>query len=42
MADPTIPIEDWVEEIRENISSSENIDMAILVMKATDYRIDVA
>jgi hypothetical protein len=42
MADATIPIEDWVDEIKAKISTSENIDMALLVLKATDYRMDLA
>ena len=42
MADPQIPLKDWVEEIRSGISADENIDMALLIVKATDYRIDIA
>jgi hypothetical protein len=42
MADPTMPLSDWVEKIKESILPTENIDMALLVLKSTDYRIDSA
>lgn len=42
MADPQIPISDWVIKIKEAISSTEIIDMALIIIKSTDYRIDLA
>ena len=42
MADPQIPIALWVEKIKESILPTENIDMVLLVVKATDYRLDIA
>lgn len=41
MADPQMPIEIWAEEVREGISTDENIDMVVLVLKSTDYRLDL-
>ncbi len=42
LADPELPIEQWAKEIREEIPSTQNIDMVIMVLKATDYRMDMA
>lgn len=41
MADPTLPLTDWVDKIKISIMPTENIDMAFLVLKSTDYRIDL-
>ena len=42
MADPQIPISDWVDKIKEAILPTEIIDMALIVIKVTDYRLDLA
>ena len=41
LADPDLPIEQWVQEIWDTIPSSQNIDMALMVIKANDYRMSI-
>ena len=41
LADPDLPIEKWVEEIRNKISPQDIIDMALMVIKSTDFRMNV-
>lgn len=41
LADPDLPIAEWVEEIRSEISPDENIDMALMVIKAIDFRMNI-
>jgi septin family protein len=41
LADPDLPIQQWAEEVRASIPSTQNIDMAIMILKATDYRMDI-
>ena len=38
LTDPDLPIDLWVEEIRNGVEASQQIDMAIMILKATDYR----
>ena len=39
IGDPELPLADWVTEVKAKISTSEKIDMALIVLKAQDYRI---
>lgn len=39
IGDPELPLADWVNEVKTKISTSEKIDMALIVLKAQDYRI---
>ena len=41
IADVNIPIEAWIQAIKDGIRSDEKIDVALIVIKATDYRIDI-
>ena len=40
LGDPDMPIQEWVDEIYEGIPSKENIDIAIMVLKSEDYRMN--
>ena len=40
LGDPDMPIQEWVDEIYEGIPSKQNIDMAIMVLKSEDYRMN--
>ena len=42
IADITIPIEAWIQAIKDGIRSDEKIDVALIVIKATDYRMELA
>ena len=39
IGDPELPLSEWVTEIKNKLLTSENIDMALIVLKAQDYRI---
>lgn len=41
LGDPDLPIDMWVDEITEGFEADQMIDMAIMVMKATDMRMSV-
>jgi GTP-binding protein EngB required for normal cell division len=41
LGDPDLPIDMWVDEIKEGFEPEQMIDMAIMVMKATDMRMSV-
>lgn len=36
---PDLPLEDFVDEIKKGLTDKQNIDMALLVFKATDKRL---
>jgi len=38
LTDPDLPIDLWIDEIRSGVEADQQIDMAIMVLKATDYR----
>ena len=38
IADPTIPIEAWIQAIKDGIRTDEKIDAVLIVIKSTDYR----
>ena len=38
---PDLPLEDFVDEIKKGISDKQNIDMALLVLKASDKRLSI-
>ena len=42
LADPEMPIEEWVDKIKEGITTHQNIDMVLMVLKASDYRMSFA
>lgn len=37
LADPDMPMMEWIDEIQRGIDSNENIDMGLMVMKSQDY-----
>jgi predicted GTPase len=41
LGDPDLPIDMWVDEIRESFDEDQVIDMAIMVLKATDMRMSI-
>lgn len=42
LVDPSMPIDEWVEKVKYGITTEQNIDMVLMVLKATDYRFSFA
>ena len=41
LSDPDLPCKEWAQTIWDKLPSSQNIDMAIMVLKSTDLRMSM-